>query len=137
MEALGMSGRRFSRVFGLTGQTFRHPSSQGSDDTSLSHSPISLNNKRPDFIFLPASKQLYEDETASSVFGLRSLTNPSPSPTPSPCSSDRPLLGWSSNNSSSSTATSTAVGPPGGRETTLAPRQTHARSLHSYLVRFV
>ncbi|XP_047445992.1 NHS-like protein 2 isoform X3 [Mugil cephalus] len=98
----------------LTGQTFRHPSSQSSDDTStsLSRSPISLNNKRPDFIFLPASKQLYEDETTSSVFGLRSVTNPSPSPSPSPCSSDRPPLGWSSNNSSSSTATSATTGPP-------------------------
>ncbi|XP_029382778.1 NHS-like protein 2 [Echeneis naucrates] len=94
----------------LTGQTFRHPSSQSSDDTSasLSHSPISLNNKRPDFIFLPASKQLYEDETASSVFGLRSVTDLSPSPSPSPCGSDRPALGWSSNNSSSSANT----GPP-------------------------
>ncbi|KAG8005960.1 NHS-like protein 2, partial [Nibea albiflora] len=60
----------------------------------------------------PASKQLYEDETASSVFGLRSMTDPSPSPTPSPCGSDRPQLGWSSNNSSSSTATSATVGPP-------------------------
>ncbi|XP_070711293.1 NHS-like protein 2 [Pempheris klunzingeri] len=98
----------------LTGQTFRHPSSQSSDDTStsLSRSPISLNNKRPDFIFLPASKQLYEDETTSSVFGLRSVTDPSPSPSPSPCSSDRPPLGWSSNNSSSSTATSANIGPP-------------------------
>uniref|UniRef100_A0A8C8FU48 NHS-like protein 2 n=1 Tax=Oncorhynchus tshawytscha TaxID=74940 RepID=A0A8C8FU48_ONCTS len=40
----------------LTGQTFRHPtaSSQSSDDTSttLSRSPVSLNNKRPEFIFL-------------------------------------------------------------------------------------
>lgn len=38
----------------LTGQTFRHPSSQSSDDTStsLSRSPVSLDNKRPDFIFL-------------------------------------------------------------------------------------
>ncbi|XP_034424976.1 NHS-like protein 2 isoform X3 [Hippoglossus hippoglossus] len=98
----------------LTGQTFRHPSSQSSDDTStsLSRSPVSLNNKRPDFIFLPASKQLYEDETSSSVFGLRSATDPSPSPTPSPCGSDRPPLGWSSNNSSSSTATSANTGPP-------------------------
>ncbi|KAM6909130.1 NHS-like protein 2 isoform 2-T2 [Xenentodon cancila] len=98
----------------LTGQTFRHPSSQSSDDTStsLSRSPVSLSNKRPDFIFLPASKQLYEDETTSSVFGLRSLTDPSPSPSPSPCSSDRPPLGWSSNNSSSSTATSATTGPP-------------------------
>ncbi|XP_072233053.1 NHS-like protein 2 isoform X1 [Leuresthes tenuis] len=98
----------------LTGQTFRHPSSQSSDDTStsLSRSPISFNNKRPDFIFLPASKQLYEDETTSSVFGLRSVTDPSPSPSPSPCSSDRPPLGWSSNNSSSSTATSATTGPP-------------------------
>ncbi|KAM9717073.1 NHS-like protein 2 isoform 2-T4 [Menidia menidia] len=96
----------------LTGQTFRHPSSQSSDETStsLSRSPVSLNNKRPDFIFLPASKQLYDDETTSSVFGLRSATNPSPSP--SPCGSDRPPLGWSSNNSSSSTATSAATGPP-------------------------
>ncbi|XP_074555217.1 NHS-like protein 2 isoform X2 [Halichoeres trimaculatus] len=94
----------------LTGQTFRHPSLSSDDtSTSLSRSPISLNNKRPDFIFLPASKQLYDDETTSSVFGLRSLTNPSPSPSPSPCGSDRPPLGWSSNNSSSSTATS---GPP-------------------------
>ncbi|XP_019208735.1 NHS-like protein 2 isoform X2 [Oreochromis niloticus] len=98
----------------LTGQTFRHPSSQSSDDTStsLSRSPISLNNKRPDFIFLPASKQLYDDETTSSVFGLRSITDLSPSPSPSPCSSDRPPLGWSSNNSSSSTATSATIGPP-------------------------
>ncbi|XP_034712925.1 NHS-like protein 2 isoform X2 [Etheostoma cragini] len=98
----------------LTGQTFRHPSSQSSDDTStsLSRSPVSLNNKRPDFIFLPASKQLYDDETASSVFGLRSVTDASPSPTPSPCGSDRPPLGWSSNNSSSSTATSGTPGPP-------------------------
>ncbi|XP_055358972.1 NHS-like protein 2 [Betta splendens] len=98
----------------LTGQTFRHPSSQSSDDasTSLSRSPVSLNNKRPDFIFLPASKQLYEDETSSSVFGLRSATDPSPSPSPSPCGSDRPPLGWSSNNSSSSTATSATTGPP-------------------------
>ncbi|XP_034020865.1 NHS-like protein 2 [Thalassophryne amazonica] len=99
----------------LTGQTFRHPSSQSSDDTStsLSRSPVSVNNKRPDFIFLPASKQLYEDETTSSVFGLRSVINPSPSPSPSPCSSDRPLLGCSSNNSSSSsTVTSATTGPP-------------------------
>ncbi|XP_026208850.1 NHS-like protein 2 isoform X2 [Anabas testudineus] len=98
----------------LTGQTFRHPSSQSSDDTStsLSRSPISLNNKRPDFIFLPASKQLYEDETTSSVFGLRSVTDPSPSPSPSPCGSDRPPLGWSSNNSCSSTPTSATAAPP-------------------------
>ncbi|XP_071315041.1 NHS-like protein 2 isoform X2 [Trachinotus anak] len=99
----------------LTGQTFRHPSSQSSDDTStsLSRSPISLSNKRPDFIFLPASKQLYEDETTSSVFGLRSVTDPSPSLSPSPCGSDRPPLGWSSNNSSSSTTTTSAnTGPP-------------------------
>ncbi|KAM8880627.1 NHS-like protein 2 isoform 1-T1 [Synchiropus picturatus] len=97
----------------LTGQTFRCPSSLSSDETSttLSRSPISLNNKRPDFIFLPASKQLYEDETTSSVFGLRSVTNPSPSPSPSPCESERPLLGWSST-SSNSTATTAAAGPP-------------------------
>ncbi|XP_071382608.1 NHS-like protein 2, partial [Centroberyx affinis] len=97
----------------LTGQTFRHPSSQSSDDTStsLSRSPVSLNNKRPDFIFLPASKQLYEDETSSSVFGLRAVTDPSSSPSPSPCGSDRPPVAWSSNNSSSSTAT-TGTGPP-------------------------
>ncbi|XP_056156827.1 NHS-like protein 2 [Lampris incognitus] len=99
----------------LTGQTFRHPSSsQSSDDTatSLNRSPISLTFKRPDFIFLPASKQLYEDETTSSVFGLRSVTNPSPSLSPSPCGSDRPPLAWSSNNSSSSSTATTAAGPP-------------------------
>ncbi|KAM9834546.1 NHS-like protein 2 isoform 1-T1 [Syngnathus typhle] len=78
------------------GQTFRHPPSQSSDDTSLGRrSPVSPGNKRPDFIFLPASKQLYEDETATSVFGLRSLASPSPSPSPSSCESDRPPLGWS------------------------------------------
>lgn len=57
----------------------------------------------------PASKQLYDDETTSSVFGLRSATDPSPSPSPSPCGSERPPLGWGS----SSTATSSAAaGPP-------------------------
>nr|XP_057921892.1 NHS-like protein 2 isoform X2 [Doryrhamphus excisus] len=78
----------------LTGQTFRHPPSQSSDDASVSYSPGSPGNKRPDFIFLPASKQLYEDETATSVFGLRSLANPSPSLSPSPCESDCPPVGW-------------------------------------------
>ncbi|XP_061525338.1 NHS-like protein 2 isoform X1 [Phycodurus eques] len=73
------------------GQTFRHPPSQSSDDASLG----SPGNKRPDFIFLPASKQLYEDETASSVFGLRCLASPSPSPSPSPRESDCPPSGWS------------------------------------------
>ncbi|XP_053199136.1 LOW QUALITY PROTEIN: NHS-like protein 2 [Scomber japonicus] len=109
----------------LTGQTFRHPSSQSSDDTStsLSRSPISLGNKRPDFIFLPASKQLYDDETASSVFGLRSAaTDPSPSPSPSPCGSDRPPLGWSSNNSSCSTATDPTTRTPTGPPTAEKPR---------------
>ncbi|XP_077355761.1 NHS-like protein 2 isoform X1 [Festucalex cinctus] len=83
------------------GQTFRHPPSQSSDDTSANsaslgrHSPVSPGNKRPDFIFLPASKQLYEDETTTSVFGLRSLASPSPSPSPSPCEAYRPPLGWS------------------------------------------
>lgn len=108
----------------LTGQTFRHPSSQSSDETStsLSRSPVSVSSKRPDFIFLPASKQLYEDETASSVFGLRSIVNASPSPAPSPCGSDRPPLVWSSNNSSSSTATSAAPPPVAEK-----PRWVHGR----------
>lgn len=108
----------------LTGQTFRHPSSQSSDETttSLSRSPVSINNKRPDFIFLPASKQLYEDETSSSVFGLRSIVNASPSPAPSPCGSDRPPLVWSSNNSSSRTATSAAPPPVAEK-----PRWVHGR----------
>lgn len=44
------------------------------------------------------------------MFGLRSVTDPSPSP--SPCGSDRPPLGWSSNNSSSSTPTSATTAPP-------------------------
>ncbi|XP_014062905.1 NHS-like protein 2 isoform X2 [Salmo salar] len=90
----------------LTGQTFRHPtaSSQSSDDTSttLSRSPVSLNNKRPEFIFLPASKgQVCEEDETSSVSISRG-TDPSPSPSPSPCGSDRPLVGWSS----------TSLGPP-------------------------
>ncbi|XP_077598413.1 NHS-like protein 2 isoform X2 [Stigmatopora nigra] len=63
------------------GQTFRRPPP---DD------------KPPDFIFLPASKQLYEDETTSSVFGLRCLTSPSSSLSPSPCESDRPPSSWGS-----------------------------------------
>ncbi|KAM8899028.1 NHS-like protein 2 isoform 2-T2 [Spinachia spinachia] len=103
----------------LTGQTFRHPSSQSSEDTStsLSRSPVSFNNKRSDFIFLPASKQLYDDETASSVFGLRSAANPSPSPSPSPspCGSDRPPPGWNGSthhSSSSGGGTPPAGGPP-------------------------
>ncbi|XP_061769459.1 NHS-like protein 2 isoform X1 [Nerophis ophidion] len=80
----------------LTGQTFRHPPSQSSINASACNSPASLGDKRSDYIFLPASKQLYEDETDTSVFGLRSLANPSPSPTsPSPCESDCPPLGWS------------------------------------------
>ncbi|XP_045075464.1 uncharacterized protein LOC123488736 [Coregonus clupeaformis] len=88
----------------LTGQTFRHPtvSSQSSDDTSttLCCSPISLNNKRPEFIFLPASKgQVCEEDETSSV-GINRGVDPSPSP--SPCGSDRPLVGWSS----------TSLGPP-------------------------
>ncbi|XP_028330599.1 NHS-like protein 2 isoform X2 [Gouania willdenowi] len=101
----------------LSGQTFRHPSSQSSDDTStsLSRSP---DNKRPDFIFLPASKQLYEDETSSSVFGLRSTLDPSPSPSPSPCASERPPLGserppvgWSSTNITATSAPPVAEKP--------------------------
>lgn len=51
----------------LTGQTFRHPSSQGSDDTSLSRSPISLNNKRPDFIFLVRTHALPSRHTIQPV----------------------------------------------------------------------
>ncbi|KAM9400677.1 NHS-like protein 2 [Salvelinus alpinus] len=82
----------------LTGQTFRHPtvSSQSSDDTSttLSRSPISLNNKRPEFIFLPASKrQVCEEDDTSSVGINRGVDQ---SPSPSPCGSDRPLVVWSS-----------------------------------------
>lgn len=57
------------------------------------------------------------------MFGLRSVTDPSPSPTPSPCGSDRPPLGWSSNNSSSSTATSATIGPPVAEK----PRWHHSR----------
>lgn len=58
------------------------------------------------------------------MFGLRSATDPSPCPTPSPCGSDRPPLGWSSNNSgSSSTATLTTVGPPVAEK----PRWHHGR----------
>ncbi|XP_072543653.1 NHS-like protein 2 isoform X3 [Salminus brasiliensis] len=78
----------------VTGQTFRHPSSQSSDDTSttLCLSPSSLNNKKPEFVFLPASKQVCEDEGTS--VGIRAQD-------PAACGSDRALLGWNS-----------SVGPP-------------------------
>ncbi|XP_036404222.1 NHS-like protein 2 isoform X2 [Megalops cyprinoides] len=76
----------------VTGQTFRQPSSQSSEDTSQSRSPVTANNKRPEFVFLPASKQVCEDETTS--VGIRAQD-------PTGCGSGRPLLGWSS-----------SVGPP-------------------------
>ncbi|XP_060778952.1 NHS-like protein 2 isoform X1 [Neoarius graeffei] len=78
----------------VTGQTFRHPSSQSSEDTSttLSHSPSSLNNKKPEFVFLPANKQVCEDETTS--LGIRAQD-------PAARGIDRSLLGWNS-----------SVGPP-------------------------
>ncbi|XP_062850328.1 NHS-like protein 2 isoform X1 [Trichomycterus rosablanca] len=77
----------------VTGQTFRHPSSQSSEDTSttLSQSPSS-HNKKPEFVFLPANKQVCEDETTS--LGIRAQD-------PAACGSDRSLLGWNS-----------SVGPP-------------------------
>ncbi|XP_076843623.1 NHS-like protein 2 isoform X4 [Brachyhypopomus gauderio] len=73
----------------VTGQTFRHPSSQSSEDTStgLNRSPSSLSNKKPEFVFLPANKQVLEDEAAS--VGIRAQD-------PALCGSERPLLGWNS-----------------------------------------
>ncbi|CAL8384082.1 unnamed protein product [Arctogadus glacialis] len=81
----------------LTGQTFRHPSSQDTPPP-LCPSPVTLDDRRPDFIFL-----LYDDETASSVFGLRGVSDPSPSQSAGAiaCGSDRPPLGWSSHSNSS------------------------------------
>ncbi|TSL41018.1 NHS-like protein 2 [Bagarius yarrelli] len=77
----------------VAGQTFRHPSSQSSEDTSttLSRSPSSL-SKKPEFVFLPANKQVCEDETTS--LGIRAQD-------PGACGSDRSVLGWNS-----------SVGPP-------------------------
>ncbi|KAK2860365.1 hypothetical protein Q7C36_004531 [Tachysurus vachellii] len=77
----------------VTGQTFRHPSSQSSEDTSttLSRSPSSI-NKKTEFVFLPANKQVCEDETTS--LGIRAQD-------PGACGLDRSLLGWNS-----------SVGPP-------------------------
>ncbi|XP_061089469.1 NHS-like protein 2 [Conger conger] len=72
----------------VTGQTFRQPSSPGSEDTSQSRSPIAANNKRPEFVFLPACKQVCEDENTS--VGIRAEDSSSGS------GSERPLLGWSS-----------------------------------------
>ncbi|XP_051571905.1 NHS-like protein 2 isoform X2 [Myxocyprinus asiaticus] len=71
----------------VTGQTFRHPSSQSSEDTSttLSRSPSSLNNKKTEFVFVPASKQVCEDETTT--LGVRAQN-------PTACGSERSLLGW-------------------------------------------
>ncbi|XP_026864511.2 NHS-like protein 2 isoform X2 [Electrophorus electricus] len=73
----------------VTGQTFRHTSSQSSEDTSttLSPSPSSLNNKKPEFVFLPANKQVCEDDATS--VGIRAQDT-------ALCGSERPLLGWNS-----------------------------------------
>ncbi|XP_066570961.1 NHS-like protein 2 isoform X2 [Amia ocellicauda] len=60
----------------VTGQTFRHPSSQSSEDTSQSRSPRATSSKRTEFVFLPAVKQVCEDETTT--VGIRlPETNPS------------------------------------------------------------
>ncbi|XP_016142698.1 NHS-like protein 2 isoform X2 [Sinocyclocheilus grahami] len=71
----------------VTGQTFRHPSSQSSEDTSttLSRSPSSLNNKKTEFVFVPANKQVCEDETTT--LGVRAQD-------PTPCGTEKSLLGW-------------------------------------------
>uniref|UniRef100_A0AAV2KJ57 NHS-like protein 2 n=1 Tax=Knipowitschia caucasica TaxID=637954 RepID=A0AAV2KJ57_KNICA len=81
-DAAGISDFEEQLCDSKPGQTFRLPLSS-SEDTSLTRSPAppeSPGSKRSDFIFLPASKQLYDDETSSSVFGLRSVVNASPSP---------------------------------------------------------
>uniref|UniRef100_A0A9J8CK56 NHS-like 2 n=1 Tax=Cyprinus carpio carpio TaxID=630221 RepID=A0A9J8CK56_CYPCA len=71
----------------VTGQTFRHPSSQSSEDTSatLSRPPSSLSNKKTEFVFVPANKQVCEDETTT--LGVRVQD-------PTPCGSEKSLLGW-------------------------------------------
>ncbi|KAJ8416768.1 hypothetical protein AAFF_G00326460 [Aldrovandia affinis] len=95
----------------VTGQTFRQPSSQSSEDTSQSRSPIAANSKRPEFVFLPASKQVCEDDTTS--LGIRAQ-DPSPG-----CGSERPVLGWSS-----------SVGPPVAEK----PRWYLGRNTPAHLV---
>ncbi|XP_067293478.1 NHS-like protein 2 isoform X2 [Pseudorasbora parva] len=71
----------------VTGQTFRQTSSLSSEDTSttLSRSPSSLNNKKTEFVFVPANKQVCEDETTT--LGVRAQD-------PTPCGSEKSLLGW-------------------------------------------
>ncbi|XP_016096431.1 NHS-like protein 2 isoform X1 [Sinocyclocheilus grahami] len=71
----------------VTGHTFRHPSSQSSEDTSatLSRSPSSLSNKKTEFIFVPANKQVCVD--ATTTLGVRAQD-------PTPCGSEKSLLGW-------------------------------------------
>ncbi|XP_056603665.1 LOW QUALITY PROTEIN: NHS-like protein 2 [Triplophysa dalaica] len=71
----------------VTGQTFRHCSSPSSEDTSttLSRSPSSLSNKKTEFVFVPARKQVCEDETTT--LGVRAQD-------PTPCASEKSLLGW-------------------------------------------
>ncbi|XP_030635075.1 NHS-like protein 2 [Chanos chanos] len=96
----------------VTGQTFRHPSSQSSDDTStsLSRSPSSL-HKKPEFVFLPATRQVCEDETTS--LGIRAQD-------PASCSGlERPLLGWNS-----------SIGPPVAEK----PRWHLGRNTPAHLV---
>ncbi|XP_015206817.2 NHS-like protein 2 isoform X2 [Lepisosteus oculatus] len=73
----------------VTGQTFRHPSSQSSEDTSQSRSPLAASSKRTEFVFLPAVKQVCGDETTT--VGTRLPDSDSSSPhTP-----DRHPPGWS------------------------------------------
>ncbi|XP_051982991.1 NHS-like protein 2 isoform X1 [Xyrauchen texanus] len=71
----------------VTGQTFRHTSSQSSEDTSTtpSRSSSSLNNKKTEFVFVPANKQVCEDETTTLGVRAHDLTQ---------CGSERSLLGW-------------------------------------------
>ncbi|XP_055066796.2 NHS-like protein 2 isoform X2 [Misgurnus anguillicaudatus] len=71
----------------VTGQTFRHSSSPSSEDTSttLSRSPSTLSNKKTEFVFVPANKQVCEDETTT--LGVRAQD-------PTPCASEKSLFGW-------------------------------------------
>ncbi|KPP68620.1 hypothetical protein Z043_112686 [Scleropages formosus] len=47
----------------ITGQTFKHPSSLSSEDTSLSE-PSGAASQKPDFIFLPTPSQVCESRTS-------------------------------------------------------------------------
>ncbi|TRY54596.1 hypothetical protein DNTS_001593 [Danionella cerebrum] len=70
-----------------TGQTFKHPSSQSSEEssTTLSQSPSTHSNKKTEFVFVPTNREVCENEAAT--LGVRAQDTIS-------CGSEKSLQGW-------------------------------------------